>query len=82
MSQLISDRMIGEAVNIGNIAPGCMFLIETKSDSPSMLQIALLLILAVAGRQLLYICLGYADYLLERARKKRQLREAFRRRRD
>jgi len=46
-----------------------MFLTQTKSDSPPMLQIALLLILAVAGRPLLYACLGYADYFLEQARK-------------
>jgi hypothetical protein len=59
-----------------------MFLTETKSDSQPMLQLALLLILAIAGRPLLYACLGYADYFLEQARKKRQLREAFRRRRD
>ncbi len=42
--------------------------------------IALLLIAAVAGRTLLYVALGYADYLIEQRRQKGLIRRAMRRR--
>jgi hypothetical protein len=47
-----------------------------------MIKIALLLVLAVASRQLLYFCVGYVDYLLEISRERQRMRKAFRHRRD
>jgi hypothetical protein len=47
-----------------------------------MIQFALLLIAVFAGRQLLYICVGYADYILETARERHRLRKAIRRDKD
>ncbi|AHF87235.1 hypothetical protein RLEG3_08745 (plasmid) [Rhizobium leguminosarum bv. trifolii WSM1689] len=44
--------------------------------------IALALILISAGPTLLYICFGYADYMLERRRHSMALRHAVKRRSD
>ncbi|CDM62391.1 MULTISPECIES: hypothetical protein [Rhizobium] len=43
---------------------------------------ALLLVVAINGKRLLYICVGYLDYWLEARRNLDVLRSATRRRRD
>jgi hypothetical protein len=47
-----------------------------------MIKIALMLVLAVAGRPLLYFCVGYLDYLVEISRERKRMRKSFRHRRD
>jgi hypothetical protein len=56
--------------------------VKQELAMPTFILIALLVVLVLSGRLLIYICVGYVDYLLEERRKLTALREATKRRRD
>jgi hypothetical protein len=56
--------------------------VKQELAMPTFILIALLAVLVLSGRLLIYICVGYVDYLLEERRKLTALREATKRRRD
>jgi type III secretory pathway component EscU len=53
-----------------------------KTMTTAFILIALALIMIYAGPTLLFICFGYADYVLERRRHMMALKHAVRRRSD
>lgn len=57
-------------------------LMERKTMTSAFILIALALIVIYAGPTLLFICVGYADYMLERRRHMVALKHAVKRRSD
>jgi hypothetical protein len=57
-------------------------ILENKTMTSAFILIALALIIIYAGPTLLFICVGYVDYMLERRRHLVALRHAVRRRSD
>ncbi|EJT02228.1 hypothetical protein RCCGE510_27036 (plasmid) [Rhizobium sp. CCGE 510] len=55
---------------------------EHKTMTSAFILIALAVIIVYAGPTLLFICVGYADYVLERRRHMVALKDAVRRRSD
>ena len=53
-----------------------------QTMTTAFILLALALIVTLAGPTLLFICVGYADYMLERRRHLLALKHAVKRRRD
>lgn len=78
-----ASSSMDDSPDVGNQAGISTFEASSRYRGVPMtwiILIALLLIAAVAGRTLLYVALGYADYLIEQRRQKGLIRRAMRRR--